>query len=216
MILGGPEILGRLEAEGILPQEGGGARVDLLARFAGEVALWGSRTHLVGRSNRERNILVSLLDSMHLLRMAERSGILGAHGRRVRVADIGAGAGFPGMIWAIARTDTEITLFERRGKPRLFLERTAKLLGLAERVAVEGDAEPSDRREEYDIVVSKAAGRLVVIIPIAVGLLRRGGAYMTIKGKNWEEELQEAGSMNLESVEPLPGNRGSMLALRKE
>jgi 16S rRNA (guanine527-N7)-methyltransferase len=218
MMLNGEEIRRRLEEEGGSPFPRGGPVQDLLERFAGEVARWGSRTHLVGRSNIKENILISLLDSLHLLSFAERSGDLEpVAGRRRAVADIGSGAGFPGIVWAVARPDMDVTMFERREKPRLFLERTAALLGLGGAVVVGGDAGRSDRTGFFDLVVSKAAGRLDAILPIAEEFLRTEGIYVTIKGEGWESEMPGTGegSMGLESVERLPGGRGSMLRLRR-
>ena len=216
MNLSGPYIMKRMKAEGLEGALGPGDAAALIERFAGEVALWGSRTHLVGRSKQEENILVSILDSLHLLGLAEASGDRGPRRGR-RVADIGSGAGFPGIVWAIARPDMEIALFERREKPRIFLERTAALLGLRERVEVHGEADGSGPEEGFDLVVSKAAGRLEVIVPIARRLLAEGGLYLTIKGEGWEEEKRDAemGMMSLEAVEELPGGRGTMLGLRK-
>jgi len=218
MTLNGEQIRRRLEEEGgsLLPW--GGPVQDLLGRFAGEVVRWGSRTHLVGRSNIEENTLVSLLDSLHLLRFAERSGDLEpVAGRRRAVADIGSGAGFPGIVWAVARPDIDVTLFERREKPRLFLARTAALLGLGGAVVVGGDAGRSDGTGFFDLVVSKAAGRLDAILPIAEELLCVEGRYVTIKGEGWEDEMPRTGegTMDLESAERLPGDRGSMLRLRR-
>lgn len=214
----GKEIGRRLEEEGGSPFPRGGPVRDLLERFAGEVARWGSRTHLVGRSNIEENILISVLDSLHLLSFAERSGDLEpAAGRKREVADIGSGAGFPGIVWAIARPDIDVTLFERREKPRLFLERTAALLGLGGAVVVGGDANRCERPGSFDLIISKAAGRLEVIMPIAGELLRAGGIYLTIKGEGWQGEVSSMaeGLMGLEKAERLPGDRGSMLRMRR-
>jgi 16S rRNA (guanine(527)-N(7))-methyltransferase RsmG len=191
---------------------------DMLARFAGEVRRWSSRTHLVGKSNIEENIMISLLDSLHLLRFTERSGDLEReNGSRSEVADIGSGAGFPGIVWAIARPDIDLTLFERREKPRLFLERTVTLLGLEGVVSVGGEAKESERAGRYDLVISKAAGRLDAIVPMAVELLSPGGAYLTIKGEGWKDELSGAaeGPMNLATSKKLPGGRGAMLRFRR-
>ena len=218
MTLEGKEIRRRLEEEGEPSIPGGGSVQDLLERFAKEVARWSSRTHLVGRSKKEENILISLLDSLHLLRFAERSGEPGKEARARRmVADIGSGAGFPGVVWAIARPDMDVTLFERREKPRLFLERTAALLGLGGTVVVSGDTNRYEQSDVFDIIASKAAGRLDVIAPIAGELLRAGGIYVTIKGGGWEEEMASMGEglFDLESEGRLPDGRGSMLLLRK-
>lgn len=213
----GERINGRLVEEGgspYPPEVLGG-----LERFAEEVERWSRRTHLVGKSRMEENIFVSMLDSLHLLQYAGRSGDLGRDGSRAAtVGDIGAGAGFPGIVWAIACPGMEITLFERSEKPRLFLERTARLLGLGGSVAVEGEAAVSGRARRFDLVVSKAAGRWGTIAPIVEALMREGGIYLTIKGDGWEAEMADAreGSLEPASWQRLPGSRGSMLRMRRK
>ncbi len=217
MILEGAEIRRRLEEEGA-PLSAGESVQDLLSRFAGEVRRWGGRMHLVGKSNIEENIMISLLDSLHLLRFAERSGeIAGKNGGRSAVADIGSGAGFPGIVWSIARPDMDITLFERREKPRLFLERTVALLGLEGIASVRGEARDGRGEARFDLVVSKAAGRLEAIVPLAMELLAPGGIYLTIKGEGWRGELPGTaeGPMGFEKAEELPGGRGKMLRFRR-
>jgi 16S rRNA (guanine(527)-N(7))-methyltransferase RsmG len=216
--LSGEEIRRRFEGEGGSPFPWRCSALDLLERFAGEVGRWGQRTHLVGKSNIEGNIMISLLDSLHLLRFAECSGDLeSADGSRRTVADIGSGAGFPGIVWVIARPDIDMTLFERREKPQLFLGRTTRLLGLDGTVVVGGEAGGGEGAGRFDLVVSKAAGRLDMMIPIAGELLREGGAYLTIKGEGWKGEMpQETESrISFVSEERLPGDRGSMLRLQR-
>ena len=211
------EIGRRLKEEGAPVPEGEASR-GLLSRFAEEVRRWGVRTHLVGKSKIEENIMTSLLDSLHLLNFAERAGDLDRKSvERCAVADIGSGAGFPGLVWAIARPEAAIVLFERRERPRLFLDRTVKLLGLEGTASVEGEAGGSGRAGSFDIAISKAAGRLGVMLPVADELLSSGGTYLTIKGGGWRGELSDAtaGSMACAKEEGLPGRRGVMLRFRK-
>lgn len=190
-----------------------------LCRFAGEVARWSGRVHLVGRKHMEENITVLALDSLHLLRFAERARALqpGGDGSAAAVADIGSGAGFPGMVWKIVRPDVEMTLFERREKPALFIERVIAGLRLKGVRVVAADAEAFEAERPFDLVVSKASGRLGAIAPIAERILRVEGAYLTIKGKHWQREIAEPGGgvLAFESDAPLPHNRGSMLQFRK-
>ncbi len=217
MIFDGAKIRRRLEDEGS-PLHMGESTQELLSRFAEEVRRWGVRTHLVGKSNIEENIMTSLLDSLHLLHFAEQPGDFErTAGKRCAVADIGSGAGFPGMVWAIARPEREHILFERRERPRLFLERTVKLLGLEGHVTVEGEAERSRSKGGFDIVVSRAAGRLDVMLPAAGELLSAGGLYVTVKGDGWREEMagMENEAMRWMSSEQLPGGRGVMLRFVK-
>ena len=215
MMLEASEIRGRLLAEGGPDLPAGEKSARRLARFAAEVAHWGSRTHLVGRTRSDENIMANLLDSIHLLRFAER--FLGEAREERMAADIGSGAGFPGIVWAILNRSLRLSLYERREKARIFLERTAAILELGDRVSVKGEARRAEGGGAFDIVTSKAAGRLGAIAPVAAGLLLAEGLYVTVKGDAWKDELREMGSgpLELEEAAPLPAGRGTMLALRK-
>jgi len=189
-----------------------GAR-EKLESYIGEVGAWSERIHLVGRSRLGGNLGLLVLDSLLLLRTAEESA-LPLH----RVADIGSGAGFPGVVWKILRPDLEMTLFERRLKPALFLERIVTLVGLEGARVVGGDASNCREAGSFDLVVSKAAGRLEAILPLAELLLRTDGAYITIKGRSWESEIPEPpqGAMRFEAAANLPEKRGTAILFRKK
>jgi 16S rRNA (guanine527-N7)-methyltransferase len=193
---------------GALPS---GAR-EKLEGYIGEVSVWSERMHLVGRSRLGGNLALLVLDSLLLLRTAEESA-LPLH----RVADVGSGAGFPGVVWKILRPDLEMTLFERRLKPALFLERIVTLAGLEGAKVVGGDASSWREPGSFDLVVSKAAGRLATILPLAELLLRTDGAYITIKGRGWKSEIPEPpqAAMRFEAAVNLPEKRGTAILFRK-
>jgi 16S rRNA (guanine527-N7)-methyltransferase len=190
---------------------------ELLGVFVREVTLWSGRIHLVGKKNIRRNISNLIVDSWILYRFARKRGVLRAADRgmkppaAVRVADVGAGAGFPGVIWKIAGRELDVTLFERREKTLRFLERVVALMKVDGMSAVGGDAGAAAGR--YDVVVSKAAGRLRILAPVAAGLLREGGVYITVKGRGWEREAEhaDAASLRISIAEELPAGRGTAL-----
>ncbi len=195
--------------------------VEMLETFAREVALWSVKIHLVGRGSIEKNVRLLILDSLLLLKTGEGLGIVPRVGevparQYIGVADIGAGAGFPGLVWKIARPDLRVTLFERKERAHAFLERIIAALGLVGAEALLEDAGKHER-ERFSIVTSKAAGRLATLLPLAEMLLADGGSYMTIKGGAWRKELagaSQAGMSLLAAVE-LPERRGAALCFRK-
>ena len=101
----------------------------------------------------------------------------------IRAADIGSGYGFPGIVWKIIRPDIDITLFERKEKAALLLERIIRNLDLSG-IRVEGEAKIGSEHEPFCLVVSKAAGRLSSMLPLAEELLTPSGSYVTIKEKD--------------------------------
>jgi 16S rRNA (guanine527-N7)-methyltransferase len=183
-----------------------------LGEYLRQVDSWGERMHLVGKGRRGATLGLLLLDSFLLLRAAEEN-VPGAR----KAADIGSGAGFPGMVWKIVRPELGVTLFERKLKPQAFLERIAGSLRLDRIEIFGGDAADYDSPEIFDVVVSKAAGRLEGLLPIAERLLRNDGAYLTIKGSSWRSEVSGSGegSIRFESATNLPENRGTALLFRK-
>jgi 16S rRNA (guanine527-N7)-methyltransferase len=183
-----------------------------LVEYAKQVDSWSERVHLVGKGRQGANLGLLVLDSLLLLGLAEEWGL-----RMRKVADIGSGAGFPGVVWKIVRPGLGVTLFERKTKPQLFLERIVAGLGLDGVEVFGGDAAGYAGPEAFDIVVSKAAGRLGEILPLAERLLGPHGAYLTVKGRSWESEVRDApkGAMQFESARELPERRGAALLFRK-
>jgi 16S rRNA (guanine527-N7)-methyltransferase len=183
-----------------------------LTLYLQEVDFWNGKMHLVGRGRLGSTLELLVFDSLALLNAAEASGIAAG-----RVADIGSGAGFPGLVWKIVRPRLDLTLFDRRLKPQLFLNRVVVQLGLKGITVIAEDAANCREAGMFDLVVSKAAGRLASILPLADRLLAPGGAYLTVKGRSWEGEMPRnvQSSLRLESVVELPEERGSAVVFRK-
>lgn len=175
-----------------------------LREYVDELSRWGEKIHLTGRERMADAIATQVSDSMIMLELAGEGPV---------VADIGTGAGFPGIVWKLARPHWKMVLFERKERLATFLERTTALLGLEGTEIRAEDA--SFYREEgvFDIVTSKAAGRLDEILPIARRMLKKGGIYVTAKGEGWEGELGEASGFSLCGRSPLKGDRGEAVAL---
>jgi 16S rRNA (guanine(527)-N(7))-methyltransferase RsmG len=200
------------------------AQRELLGVFVREVALWSGRIHLIGKSNIRKTMSNLVVDSWVLYQFALERGFLRSSEREgrlpgtVKIADVGAGAGFPGIIWKIAMPDLDVTLFERREKTLRFLERVVALMKTDGIRAVGGDAGRAGSEGRYDVVVSKAAGRLRLLAGVVTRLLREGGAYITVKGSGWESEIEHANSkkLQLSVAEELPAGRGTALAFVRE
>ena len=189
----------------VLKELGEAATPDKLRAYVDELVKWGERIHLTGREKRADAIAAQNSDSMIMLGLAGEGAV---------VADIGAGAGFPGVVWKLARPHWDVVLFERKERLASFLSRTTALLGL-EGISVRAeDAAIYPEAGRFDVVTSKAAGRLGEMLPIAGRMLRKGGIYVTAKGEGWEAELEgvSAGFSPGERA-PLRGMRGEAIAL---
>jgi 16S rRNA (guanine527-N7)-methyltransferase len=108
-----------------------------------------------------------------------------------RIADVGAGAGFPGLVLAVALPDAQVDLIESVGRKTAFITRAAEAAGIPNALAVTARAEDVARgesRETYDIVASRAVGRLSTLAELASPLLRENGLLVAWKGKRDPEE----------------------------
>jgi len=188
----------------VLTELGGAEPPEKLREYVDELVRWGDRIHLTGRERMADAIAAQISDSMIMLELA---------GEGARIADIGSGAGFPGIVWKLARPGWDVTLFERKERLASFLERTAAILGLQGISVRAEEATPETEGTPFDVVTSKAAGRLDEILPIAAGMIRRGGVYVTAKGEGWEREMEGAAGFSPGRRVSLGGGRGEAISL---
>jgi 16S rRNA (guanine527-N7)-methyltransferase len=127
-----------------------------------------------------------------------------------RLADVGAGAGFPGLVLAAALPATQVDLIESVTRKAEFIERAIEAAGLANARAVGARAEewarvpsPAGGREAYDVVTARAVGRLATLAELASPLLRPGGALVAWKGRrDPDEEAELARAAERVAMEP--------------
>lgn len=109
-----------------------------------------------------------------------------------RVADVGSGAGFPGMVIAITRPDLSVRLIETMERRTAWLTEVVDTLGLENTRVLAGRAEDLVGLEEFDIVTARAVARLDKLIPWTAPLVRRGGRVLALKGEKAAEEIEGA------------------------
>jgi 16S rRNA (guanine527-N7)-methyltransferase len=183
------------------------ALVDALADPAAPTSVHGRR--------RARDVHIA--DSLSAL---EVPGVREA----ARIADLGAGAGLPGLVLAIALPRAEVTLVESVGKKCAWMERTAEALGLENvRIACARVEELQDA--PFDVVTARALGALAVVCEYAAPLLREGGLLVAWKGAVDEAEdadgLAAAAALGLQrdsvlAVQPYAGSeRRTLHVFRK-
>lgn len=160
-----------------------GDRADAARTYAEILAGAGVERGLIGPREVDR------IWDRHVLNSAAVGELL-APGERL--ADIGSGAGLPGIPLALARPDLEVTLIEPLLRRSEFLHEVVEELGLAVTV-VRGRAEERSVREqvgEADAVVSRAVASLDKLTKWSLPLLRVGGRMLALKGERAEDELR--------------------------
>jgi 16S rRNA (guanine527-N7)-methyltransferase len=108
------------------------------------------------------------------------------------VADLGSGAGLPGLVVAIARPDAHVTLIEPMARRIAFLEEAVERLLLANVEVVRGRAEDWTRPDRFEVVTARALAPLPQLLRWALPLVTPGGAVLAMKGSSAAEEIESA------------------------
>jgi 16S rRNA (guanine527-N7)-methyltransferase len=163
-------------------------QLDQFNRYAAELRSWNERINLTAIADDSGIVTRHFLDS---LRCARSWG-----SAPQSLADIGAGAGFPGLPLKILRPELQLTLVESIAKKAVFLRHIVDTLGLAHVEIVVSRAEAVGRdpaqRERYDVAVARAVAELRVLAEYCLPLCRVGGRFLAPKGARIEDELQAA------------------------
>lgn len=110
--------------------------------------------------------------------------------RRGSVADVGSGAGFPGIVVALMRPDLEVTLIETMERRVEWLELVVAELDL-DNVAIRR-ARAEEIKDRYDAVTARAVANLSKLVRLTSGLLRPGGSLLALKGAKAQQEVDDA------------------------
>ncbi|MGG7306428.1 16S rRNA (guanine(527)-N(7))-methyltransferase RsmG [Curtobacterium sp. AB451] len=172
-----------LEAEPAAAATLFGDRIDLARSFTGELARRGEELGLIGPLELPR------LWTRHILNSAVLAPLLEERGR---VADVGSGAGLPGLVLAIARPDVHLTLIEPMERRVDWLTTEAGRLGLDNVEVVRARAEDVADEIVVDQVTARAVSALSKLIPLTVPLVRSGGQLILMKGARVEDEMEKA------------------------
>ena len=126
------------------------------------------------------------LDSAALLTLADWKG--------KTVADIGTGAGFPGLPLRIVDPSIRLTLLDAQNKRVEFLKEVCGELGLADVECVHARAEEfaADHREGFDLVTSRAVAALPLLCELCLPLVKVGGYFAAMKSVDADAELASA------------------------
>ena len=140
---------------------------------------WNSRMNLTAIRDRPSQLTKHLLDSLTVLPFL----------RGKRIADVGSGAGFPGIPLAIVEPGRHFALIESTGKKCRFLEHVRDTLGLPNVEVVQVRAEAYRPEVRFDTVIARAVGPLADLVKVAGLLVVGGGRLLAMKGRYPEDEL---------------------------
>lgn len=160
-----------------------GDRLGLAQRYVEHLATSGTERGLIGPRE------VPRLWSRHVLNCAV---IESAIAEGSRVADVGSGAGLPGLCLAIGRPDLELTLIEPLERRVIWLQEVVDDLGLDNVTIMRTRAELAVGMVEADVVTARAVSALTNLAGLTIPLLDGKGEVVAIKGRSAAEEIEKA------------------------
>jgi len=180
-----------LEALGLALAPG---QVQALLTLAAELADWNTRVNLTAITDPAEVVDKHLLDSLAVL----------PHMRGLKVADIGTGAGFPGLPLAVADLDRRYTLVESTGKKVAFVRHAVAKMKLPNVEVVQARSESYKPARPFDSVIARALGSLADFVRVGGHLAVRDGRLLAMKGKVPEDELKALpAGWKLRAVHPI-------------
>ena len=162
-------------------------QIDLFERYYNELLEYNQKVNLTAITDPHGVAVTHFVDSLTLLRAEIKEG--------AKMADIGAGAGFPSVPAKIFRPDIELTLIDSLNKRTTFLNYLSQQLSLPYN-ALHARAEEAGRqkglREQFDVVCARGVAKIYLLCEYCLPLLKVGGKLVLMKGPEPEEEIKEA------------------------
>lgn len=152
------------------------------------LAEWNEKMNLTAITDESGVALKHFTDSLSLLNFVDIP-------QNSTLADVGTGAGFPGVVLKIARPDIRLTLIDSLNKRLVFLNEVCSQLGIdAELIhsRAEDGARDEKLRESFDFVASRAVARMNVLSEYCLPYVKVGGAFCAMKGAQANEEFKES------------------------
>lgn len=152
------------------------------------LAEWNEKMNLTAIADESGVALKHFADSLSLLNFVDIP-------QNSSLADVGTGAGFPGVVLKIARPDIKLTLIDSLNKRLVFLGEVCAQLGIEAELIhsrAEDGARDEKLRESFDFAVSRAVARMNVLSEYCLPYVKVGGAFCAMKGAQANEEFKES------------------------
>jgi 16S rRNA (guanine527-N7)-methyltransferase len=152
---------------------------DLLLKLIDELLRWNRTYNLTAITRRDEAITHHLLDSLSV-----QSALHGT-----TVADVGTGAGFPGLPLAVVEPGRQFTLIDSNNKKVRFVGHAAHLLGLSNVTAIHARSESFKAAKPFDTVIARAFAALPELLKLVGPLCGPQTRVLAMKGKRPDEEI---------------------------
>ena len=162
-------------------------QIEQFEKYSDLLIDWNTRMNLTAIDDKEGIWEKHFYDSLLSLQDFNYQG---------KLADVGSGAGFPGMVLKIALCDLEVVLIEQIKKRCIFLNEVIDKLELSgiEVLNIRSEDYLKKYPADFDIVTARAVANLNILSELCIPLLKVGGSFIILRGANGLEELKEAKS----------------------
>lgn len=160
-----------------------GPHFEDVVRYADLLVDQGEVRGLIGPKESERIWSRHIVNCAALLPFLPRSG---------SVADVGSGAGLPGLVIACARPDLKVKLIEPMERRCEWLQYVVDTIGLTNVEIIRDRSESLGRSVKADVVTARAVANLAKLIRLTSKLIAPGGALLALKGQRAYEEIDDA------------------------
>lgn len=161
-------------------------QIEKYEKYERELLEYNQKVNLTAIKEDEEIIIKHFYDSLLGMMTKTWTGV-------GKMADLGTGAGFPGIPLKIMNPQLEVTLVDALQKRITFLELLIQRLELKQIRAVHARAEEigqdREHREKYDLIVSRAVAKLPVLAEYCLPLIKKGGSMIAYKGPEGEQEV---------------------------
>ncbi len=163
-----------------------------------ELQKWGKVYNLTSNLSDSDILTRHFLDSLIYLKGFPEQ-------KNLTVADIGTGAGFPGIPLSIMQSDMTVTLLEPTGKKIIFLNNIVRRLNLKNvrvlQMRAENYKDEYDYSDVFDVIVSRALFDLTDLVRVTSTMMQPGGRWILSKGRRYLHELKkELGNIEIKRV----------------
>lgn len=160
---------------------------EMLYQYLKLLTEWNGRMDLTAVSDDEETVDKHFIDSLTIL----KNGIINEDASLI---DVGTGAGFPGMVLAIARPDLQVTLMDSQKKRLLFLEKVIEETKTQNVKVIHSRAEEGARkaelRERFDFAAARALAPMNVLCEYMLPFVKPDGYALCWKGPAIKDELE--------------------------
>lgn len=164
-------------------------QIGQLIRYYEMLVEWNQVMNLTAITEYDDVMKKHFTDSLSLVKAYDMKGASS-------LIDVGTGAGFPGLVLKIAFPECKVTLLDSLNKRIQFLNAVINELGLTDVEAVHGRAEdfarPGQRRESYELCVSRAVAGLATLSEYCLPFVKKGGFFIAYKSEKISDEIREA------------------------